>query len=249
MLGNTYYYNRTIKKITAAFGSLFNDLHIANTDGGKLNGVQRVPLAYGPREKYLARINSDERESIALKLPRMSFEMNDISYDQSTKLNKVNRTIQRDEAGDSVRVWQSAPYNLTYTLNILSRGQDEALQILEQILPHFNPNYTLAVKGLEGPESKTDVPITLQGIAATDDYEGDFEGSRRTVTYALTFEVKVKFSLPVTRKGLIKRVDVKLYDYFEQDEPLESVKVSLGSDDDTFEDYTTVVEIFNGDMP
>lgn len=249
MLGSTYYYNNTIKKVTAAFGTLFNDLHIAKADGGKLNGVQRVPLAYAPREKYLARIKSDEREAIALKLPRMSFEMSDIAYDQSSKLNKVNRTIQRDENGDSVRVWQSSPYNLTYTLNILSRGQDEALQIIEQILPHFNPNYTLAVKGLEGPESKTDIPITLQSISATDEYEGDFENGRRTVTYALTFEVKVKFSLPVTSKGLIRRVDVKLYDFFEYGEPLESIKVSLGSEDDTPEDYTTVIEIFSGDIP
>ena len=195
MLGRPYFYNESLKKIVSVFGTIFNDIEVANISGGKMVGVKRVPLAYAPKEKYLARIKTELERDVALKLPRMSFEMTDISYDDVTKLNRMNRCIQTDAEGNKVKVWQSSPYLLTFSLNIMSRGQDEALQILEQILPHFNPNYTLSVKGLEGPESKTDIPIALEGVAFEDSYEGDFESSRRLIIYTLTFTLRTKFFL------------------------------------------------------
>ena len=95
----------------------------------------------------------------------------------------------------------------------MSRGQDEALQIVEQILPHFNPNYTLSAKGLEGPESITDIPITLSGVSAEDAYEGDFESSRRLIVYTLSFTLKTKFAFYPSSIGLIETVDTFFHDF------------------------------------
>jgi|TARA_B100001093_G_scaffold132573_1_gene125256 hypothetical protein len=216
MLGNEYFYNETLKKIVSIFGTIFNDLEVANISGGKMVGVKRVPLAYAPKEKYLARVKEETERDVALKLPRMSFEMTDISYDETTKLNRLNRTIQTDATSSpesKVKVWQPAPYELGFDLNIMSRGQDEALQIVEQILPHFSPHYSLTVKGLEGPESKTDVPISLVGVNFEDAYEGDFESSRRLIVYTLTFSLKTKFAFYPSSVGLIETVDTFFHDF------------------------------------
>jgi len=212
MLGQSYFYNETLKKTVAVFGTLFNDIEIANISAGKMVGVKRVPLAYAPKEKFLARIDADAANDIALQLPRMSFEMSDISYDETTKLNRLNRTVQTNSEGNKVKVWESTPYRLSFDLNIMSRGQDEALQILEQILPHFNPNYTVTVKGLEGPESKTDIPITLESVNFEDGYEGGFESSRRLLVYTLAFNLKSKFSFFPSTIGIIETVDTFFYD-------------------------------------
>jgi len=213
MLSNPYFYNETLKKTVAVFGTLFNDIEIANISAGKMVGVQRVSLAYAPKEKYLARIEADVENDIGLKLPRMSFEMTGLSYDAEVKLNRLNRTVQTNDEGNKVKVWQNAPYTLSFDLNIMSRGQDEALQILEQIIPHFNPNYTVTVKGLEGPESKTDIPITLEGVNFEDGYEGDFESSRRLLIYTLSFNLKTKFSFFPSTVGLIETVDTFFHDF------------------------------------
>ena len=197
MLGHDYFYHANIRKIVSVFGALFNDIHIAKKVDNKLTSVQRVPLAYAPRERYLARLAEATRdEHIAIKLPRMTFEITDITYDSSSKLTKFNQTVQKDENGKCYHVHQAAPYNMTMDLNILSRSQDEALQIVEQILPFFAPVYNLSVKGMEGPESVTDVPISLNSIDTEDTYQGGIGDSRRTIIYTLNFGVKVKFSGP-----------------------------------------------------
>ena len=247
MLGNEYFYNETLKKIVSVFGTIFNDLEVANISGGKMVGVKRVPLAYAPKEKYLARIKEETERDIALKLPRMAFEMTDISYDETTKLNRLNRTIQTDTTTSpesKVKVWQPAPYELGFDLNIMSRGQDEALQIVEQILPHFSPHYSLTVEGLEGPESKTDVPISLVGVNFEDAYEGDFESSRRLIVYTLTFTVKTKFTSNPRTTGLIKSVDTFFNDFDTSGRYTDAgVRVRTGTFEDTPDFFTTHTEI------
>ena len=177
------------------------------------SGVKRVPLSYAPKEKFLARIKAGIENSVALQLPRMSFEMTDLALDQVTKLNRMNSNIQTDSEGNRIKVRQSAPYTLGFSLNIMSRGQDEALQILEQVLINFNPLYTLSVKGLEGPESVTDVPIVLTGVSSEDGYEGDFESSRRLIVYTLTFSARTKFTSNPGPSSIIKSVDTFFYDF------------------------------------
>jgi len=230
--------------MVSIFGQMFNDIEIANVSGGKTIGLKRVPLAYAPRAKYLARLKANTERDVALKLPRMSFEMTDFSYDASTKLNRMNRSIQTDAEGNRVKVLQASPYLIGFSLNIMSRGQDEALQILEQILPHFNPNYTLSVKDLEGPESVTDVPIQLTGVSSEDSYEGDFESSRRLIVYTLTFSARTKFTSNPRTTGLIKSVDTFFNDFDTSGQYTDAgVRVRTGSQSDTKDSHTVVIEI------
>ena len=164
MLGN-YFYNATIKRVVSVFGTLFNNVKIARHDStNKQTNQIHVPISYGPKEKFLARIRGGEaglREGttgIAIKLPRMSFEMNAIDYDSTIKLNKLNKVhigniADSFTSGSRSTLFQSVPYNIGMTLSIYSKNQDDALQILEQILPTFNPEYTVTIKDIDGPKA------------------------------------------------------------------------------------------------
>ena len=240
MLGNDYFYNENIKRTVAVFGSIFNDIYIAKKSSNGIQNIQRVPLAYAPKERYLARINQSETGDISIKLPRMSFEITSIEYDTESKLNKLNKTIQ-SKGVDKFRVWQTAPYKLGMSLHIMSRGQDEALQVVEQILPFFNSTYSVTVNGMEGPDSKTDIPITLSSVNFEDDYQGDFESSRRVVIYTLEFNISLKFGLPMTNAKLVKNVTTN----FTGDDGslLTSVNVRTKYQDATQEDHEVVCEL------
>jgi len=211
MLGE-YFYNQTLKKAVAVFGTVFNNMRIVQQGAGEV----RVPLAYGPRKKFLARIQADTvaatDSKIAIKLPRMSFEITSIDLDTNTKLNKFNKRVLpiAGETAKSNVVYQSVPYNLGMQLNIYAKNQDDALQIFEQILPTFTPEYTVAIKGMEGPGTVTDVPIVLNSTSISDDYEGDFQ-SRRTLIYTLDFTMKVRFAGGVSEGKIIRIVDTFFY--------------------------------------
>lgn len=234
--------------MVAVFGQLFNDIEIAQVTAGKMTGIKRVPLSYAPKEKYLARIKASIENSVALQLPRMSFELTGLSYDSATKLNRMNRDVQTNAEGNLIKVWQNAPYIINFSLNIMSRGQDEALQILEQIIPNFNPNYTISVKELEGPESVTDVPIVLTDVTSEDGYEGDFEASRRLIVYTLTFSARTKFSSNPRTTGVIKSVDTFFSDFDTGGEYTDAgVRVRTGTREDTPDLFTTVTRI--GERP
>lgn len=221
MLDNPYYYNGTIKKIIAVFGSIFNSIHTAKIVNGKMTNIARVPLVYGPKEHTLARLNynndpgSKEQPLVAVKVPRMSFQIASIEYDTGSKLNRLNQTLIPIEGNTNhkQRQWQSVPYNIGIQLSIYARNQDDALQIVEQIFPIFTPEYTIAVKDLEGPNTSINVPITLTGVSFSDEYEGSFETGKRTLIYALDFNVKCRFiATPNSNVGVIKTVEVKLLD-------------------------------------
>lgn len=242
MLDGVHFYNQTLKKSVAVFGTIFNNLKIVKTGASET----RVPLAYGPRSKFLARINQDsslEDQKLAIKLPRMSFEITSIDRDSSSALNKSN--IKRfDIAGTELNkntLRQSVPYNLGMQLNILAKTQDEALQIFEQILPTFVPEYTVAIKDMDGVGNSVDVPIILTGTTIQDDYEGDFT-TRRTIVYTLDFEMKIRFTGRVVSKPVIRVVTADLYNNSTAETAstaVDRVKTELGSADDTPEDFTT----------
>lgn len=208
MLSGTYFYNKTVRKSVAVFGTLFNNIKILRPGATE----EKVPIAYGPRAKFLARINSDtsgsKADTIAIKVPRMSFELTSMEYDNESKLSRFNkRNIAIDGDLNNVNtIYQSVPYIIGMQLNVLSINQDEALQIVEQILPTFSPDYTVSIKELEGANTVTDVPIILNSVTFQDDYEGDFE-TRRAIIYTLDFSMKVKFAGGTTKQGLIRKVD------------------------------------------
>lgn len=202
MLGTHFYHSR-IRKSVAVFGSLFNNIYVLRKDasGTKVLNQQKVPLAYAPREKFLDRIRENEDlnsdTKVAVKLPRMSFEMLSLDYDPQRQLPKTNQFKKFNDTNGFTNIYTPTPYNITFQLNILAKQQEDALQIVEQIIPYFNPQYSVSIKPIdEYPEIVEDTPIILNGVSFIDDYEGNV-GDRRTIMYTLDFTMKINFYGPI----------------------------------------------------
>jgi hypothetical protein len=187
MLGN-YYYHQIIRKTIVAFGTLFNDIYIKhkNSDDDVISDM-RVPLAYGPIQKFLAKIQQQEKlnKPVAITLPRMSFEMTSILYDATRKAG-VTQTFKASDGNNLKKVFMPVPYNIGFELNIMTKLNDDSLQIVEQILPYFQPSFNLTVDLLDSIGEKRDIPIVLDSVSFQDDYEGDFS-TRRSLIYTLQF--------------------------------------------------------------
>lgn len=219
----THFYHQRIRKSVAVFGTLFNNLYVLRKDSNNQVISQiKVPLSYGPQRKFLDRIREnpdlDNDTKVAIKLPRMSFEVISIQYDQGRQLQKTNTFLQSGlNAGSRKKFYSWVPYNLGFQLSIYAKNQDDALQVVEQILPYFNPQYSVTIKPIEGyPNIKEDVPLTLTSVDFADDYESPLE-SRRTIIYTLTFDMRVNFYGPVTDSAVIR---TSLVDIFEQNRGL-----------------------------
>ena len=213
MLG-TYFYHEIIRKTVISFGTLFNDIHVRHQDStGKDISQIKVPISYGPKQKFLARIQQQPElnKATQITLPRISFEMNNIQYDPSRK-SGISQTFKASESGKLKKVFMPVPYNLGFELNILTKLQDDSLQILEQILPFFQPGFTLTIDLVDEIGEKRDVPMVLENIAFTDDYEGNFE-TRRALIYTLSFTAKTYMFGPIadSTEGLIRKVQVDYY--------------------------------------
>ena len=213
MLG-TYFYHEIIRKTVIAFGTLFNDVYIRHQDSaGKDVGELKVPISYGPRQKFLARIQQQPElnKATQITLPRMSFEMNSITYDPSRK-SGITQTFKAKDGEKIKKVFMPVPYNLGFELNILTKLQDDSLQIVEQILPFFQPGFTLTIDLADQIGEKRDVPMVLDDISFTDDYEGNFE-TRRALIYTLRFTAKTYMFGPIadSTDGLIRKVQLDYY--------------------------------------
>ena len=213
MLG-TYFYHEIIRKTVIAFGTLFNEVHIRHQDAtGKDISDIKVPISYGPKQKFLARIQQqpDLNKAVQISLPRMSFEVNNIQYDPSRKAG-ITQTFKAQEGAKLKKVFMPVPYNLGFELNILTKLQDDSMQILEQILPFFQPGFTLTIDLAKSIGEKRDVPMVLDSITFTDDYEGNFE-TRRALIYTLNFTAKTYMFGPIadSTEGLIRKVQVDYY--------------------------------------
>tara|TARA_B100000287_G_scaffold155839_1_gene146966 strand:- start:70 stop:912 length:843 start_codon:yes stop_codon:yes gene_type:complete len=213
MLG-TYFYHEIIRKTVIAFGTLFNEVHIRHQDAaGKDISDIKVPISYGPKQKFLARIQQqpDLNKAVQITLPRMSFEVNNIQYDPSRK-SGISQTFKAQEGSKLKKVFMPVPYNLGFELNILTKLQDDSMQILEQILPFFQPGFTLTIDLVKSIGEKRDVPMVLDSITFTDDYEGNFE-TRRALIYTLNFTAKTYMFGPIadSTEGLIRKVQVDYY--------------------------------------
>ena len=215
MLG-TYFYHEIIRKTIISFGTLFNDISIRHTKSdGTILDETKVGLSYGPMQKFLTKIQEQEQltKSIAITLPRMSFEMTRISYD-ATRKTGVTQTFKAVDTGTSKmkKVFMPVPYNIEFELNIFSKLNDDALQIIEQILPFFQPSFNLTVDLVSSIGEKRDIPIVLDSIDFQDDYEGSFQ-TRRALIYTLRFTAKTYLFGPIadSTDGLIRKVQVDLY--------------------------------------
>ena len=213
MLG-TYYYHEILRKTVISFGTVFNDIRIrhTNSDGSPFSEM-RVPLAYGPVQKFLARLDQQPElnKATTMSLPRMSFETTNIVYDPTRKAG-ITQTFKASDGTNLRKVYMPVPYNVGFELNIMTKLNDDALQIVEQILPYFQPSFNLTVDLIKVIGEKRDIPVVLDNISFQDDYEGDYE-TRRALIYTLNFTAKTYLFGPVadTSDGLIKKVQVDYY--------------------------------------
>ena len=204
MLGN-YYYHEIVRKTIVSFGTLFNQIYIRHDDNaGNTYSELKVPLAYGPSQKFLARLEqqADLNKPVQTTLPRMSFEMNNISYD-STRKTGVTQTFKASDGTNLKKVFMPVPYNIGFELNILTKLNDDALQIIEQILPYFQPSFSLTVDLVKSIGEKRDIPIVLDSINFQDDYEGDFS-TRRALIYTLSFTAKTYLFGPIAESSKVQ---------------------------------------------
>jgi hypothetical protein len=211
-----YFYNDIFRKTIIGFGSLFNNIQIQKTkENGQVISIIKVPLAYGPTQKFLARINENPSldKATQITLPRMSFELMGIRYDSTRKATQTQTFISStvSDSSDIRKTYLPVPYNLEFQLSIFTKLNDDMLQVIEQILPYFQPAYTLSLNLIDVIGEKRDVPIILESITMDDDYEGDYS-TRRALIYTLNFTAKTYLFGPTsgTSKDIIKKATLNL---------------------------------------
>ena len=209
-----YFYNEILRRTVIAFGTLFNNISIKHTNSSdQVVSVVKVPLAYGPTQKFLARLNQspDLNKPTSLTLPRMSFEFTGLIYDPSRKVTTTQTFLAKDptDGSETKKAYMPVPYNMQFELSIMTKLNDDALQIVEQILPYFQPSYNLTVELVEEIKEKRDIPIILENVTMQDDYEGDFS-TRRVLLYTLRFTAKTYLFGPVASatRDIIKSAKV-----------------------------------------
>ncbi|CAB4167689.1 tail sheath stabilizer and completion protein [uncultured Caudovirales phage] len=212
MLNGRTFYHATIKKTIVAFGRLFSGIKIERegSDGAVAQTIA-IPISYSNKEKWIVRIDSDPNlnNTTYTTLPRMAFEITGYTYDASRKMNRMNK-IKCTAAGSSrPSMFTPVPYNIDVSLYVLTKTQGDALQIIEQILPTFTPEYSLSINAVPEMEVVQDVPVILNSITVQDDYDGDFQ-TRRFVTHTLSFTLKVNLYGQVSSGGIITTVIASL---------------------------------------
>lgn len=212
-----YYYHEIFRRTIVSFGTLFNDISIKHfNDAGQVSSVIKVPLAYGPTQKFLARLEQQPNLNtpVQMSLPRMSFEFVGLSYDSGRKLTTTQTflTSSVEDKSDLKKAYMPVPYNMEFELGIMCKLNDDMLQIIEQILPYFQPSYNLSVDLVKTIGEKRDIPIVLESINMDDNYEGDFN-TRRALVYTLRFTAKTYLFGPIlsgVSKDIIKKVTIGL---------------------------------------
>ena len=248
-----HFYHESLRKVVVAFGTIFNNITIHRTDSNN-NVVHsiKVPLAYSPKEKFLTRLEQQadlDNRSVAVTLPRMGFEISGISYDSSRKLQKVGkfRSVRSDRGDVMDYQYNPVPYNISLNLYSFTATAESGLQIIEQILPYFQPDYTVTINTIPSMGIKRDVPIILNSVNYEDTYDGSYT-QRRAVNYTLSFTAKTYLYGPIYSQRVIKETQADLY----SDTPVSSreervVVVPNPTSADANDDFgfTTTITTFN----
>lgn len=213
MLSNQHFYHRIIRKMVVAFGTIFNNIKLVRYNKAGNVEIERitVPLAYAQKEKFYQRITADPNlaNAVQITLPRMSFELESIAYDPLRKLSNYNETFVANDSS-SVRSYRAVPYNFEFSLSIYVRNVEDGTQIVEQILPYFNPDMTLTGDVL-GLGKKVDLPIILQTINSSVDAEGSSD-TTRMIIWTLTFTLKGFMYGYVANSSVIRTATANTYD-------------------------------------
>jgi hypothetical protein len=209
-----YFYHEILRKTVISFGSLFNEISIKHKNNSNdIVSVIKVPLAYGPTQKFLARLNQSPNlnKPVQITLPRMSFEFTGLTYDSSRKSTTTQYFTAKsvEDGTETKKAYLPVPYNMQFELSIMSKLNDDSLQIIEQILPYFQPAYTMTVDLVDTINEKRDIPVVLENITMQDDYEGDFT-TRRVLIYTLRFTAKTYLFGPISSstKDIIKKASI-----------------------------------------
>ena len=207
MLG-TQFYNQAVRKTVISFGTLFNNIELKKVVDGQVMEVEKVPLAYGPKQKFLYRLqgNPTDGKKVAITMPRIYFEMTGIDYDASRKTPATQKykTVINDEGKEVRTQYVPVPYNISFEVGILCKSQDDGLQILEQILPFFQPSFSMSLKFIPDMDEVRDVAVVLNNVDFDDDWEDDFS-TRRSITYSMQFTCKSYIYGPYTKADVIRK--------------------------------------------
>jgi len=207
MLG-TQFYNQAVRKTVVAFGTLFNNIELKKTVDGQVIETEKVPLAYGPKQKFLYRLqgNPTDGRKVAITLPRIYFEMTGIDYDaaRKTPATQKYKTVINDNGNEVRTQYVPVPYNISFEVGILCKSQDDGLQILEQILPFFQPSFSMSLKFIPDMDEVRDVAVVLNSVDFDDDWEDDFS-TRRSITYTMQFTAKSYIYGPYTKADVIRK--------------------------------------------
>lgn len=224
MFGHDFYHG-TIRRYVIMFGNLFNEMQIARFDssGNKTQTLQ-VPISYGPKQRFIERVQADPslNRSVSITLPRLSFALSSMSYSPMRKLNSTLkfRKSTNDAYNKFSSVYAPVPYDFDFSLSVMVKNSEDGTQIIEKILPFFTPDFTVTMKVLPTIGVNLDIPIELMGVSSDDTYEGDFDTSRRVLTWDLRFLVKGYLFGPVSQTGYIANAEVNLFDGLEATDPV-----------------------------
>ena len=216
MLGNQYAYFGLYKKFITLFGILFTDVFIQRDDanGNRIDNIE-VPLSYAGKDKILARLLADPNidKPAAIVLPRMSFEFNGLNYDSDRMLNSVGKVGLKDitDPNKLKTLFNGVPYNLSWSLYVYVKNEEDGAKIIEQILPYFRPDFTINAELIPEMCLSMDIPIILSNITRQDMLDGSFK-DRRVLIWKLDFIMKVYFFGQVLKKPIIKFVNTTIYD-------------------------------------
>ena len=253
-----HFYHKQIRNTVIAFGTIFNNIHIKRLDssGNPLQSL-KVPLSYSPREKFIARLEQQTSltgsdSSVAITLPRMAFDITGYAYDPSRKLNKNQKVGVVTTNEDTTKLnaqYSPVPYDVSFELNVFTATSDDGLQIIEQILPYFQPDYTVTMIESTTMDTKRDIPFILESVNYEDTYAGDLTTTRR-ITYTISFTAKIYLYGPISTGAIIKTVSADLYDNTADQSPSRKERVTVtpnptSADKDDAYTYTTTLEFFD----
>ena len=253
-----HFYHKQIRNTVIAFGTIFNNINIKRLDssGNPLQNI-KVPLSYSPREKFIARLEQQSSltgsdSSVAITLPRMAFDITGYSYDASRKLNKNQKVGVVTTNADTSKLntqHSPVPYDVSFELGVFTSNSDDGLQIIEQILPYFQPDYTVTMIESSIMDTKIDIPFILQSVDYSYSYAGDLTTTRR-IEYTLRFTAKIYLFGPISTSAIIKTVSADLYNETSDKGPSRSERVTVtpnptSADKDDAYTYTTTLDFFN----
>jgi len=211
-----HFYNQSLRRLTIAFGQIFNNVIVqTKSSTGAVTKRMRVPLAYAPKEKFIQRLdqqaNLDKGRTFAITLPRMGFELTGLKYDATRKLNKLQKTVRVRSSDSTVHNfnYSPVPYDISFSLYSFTATAENGLQIIEQILPYFQPDFTVTINAIPELDIKRDVPIVLDDVNYEDTYDGDFN-KRRAVIYTLNFTAKTYLYGPMAQSKVIRQSQADL---------------------------------------